>query len=134
MKAEMPMAMNANRNETHSARSQLPCSHGLRGSERTGPWEWPCPAMSPACATAIGLGTSLGLLALLRRQPLREVSRLHHLYRRPHQRVAGAAQLGTDQHIPADPGRGGVGVVHDARHGVGLNPELGDVEGVDHVV
>ncbi len=33
MKAEMPMAMNANRNETQSARSQLPCSHGLRGSE-----------------------------------------------------------------------------------------------------
>src|SRR3954449_9171323 len=103
MKAEMPIAMNANRNETQIARSQLPCSHGLRGSERTGPCEWPGPAMSPACATAIGLGTSLGLLALLRRQPLGEVSRLHHLHRRPHQRVAGTAQLRADQHVPADP-------------------------------
>src|ERR1700759_4097675 len=102
MKAEMPIAMNANRNETQIARSQLPCSHGLRGSELTGPWECPWPAMSPACATAIGLGTSLGLLALLGRQPLGEVGRLHHLHRRPHQRVAGAAELGTDQHVPAD--------------------------------
>src|SRR6476646_10951545 len=111
MKAEMPIAMNANRNETHSALSQLPCSHGLRGSERTGPWEWPCPAMSPACATAIGLGTSLGLLALLRRQPLGEVSRLQHMHRRPHQRLTRAAQLGADQHAVADPGPRGVGVV-----------------------
>src|SRR3954452_10535739 len=117
MNAEMPIAINANRNETQIARSQLPCSHGLRGWERTGPCEWPCSVMSPACATDIGLGSSLRLVTLLRRQPLREVVRLHLLHRRPHQRVAGAAQLVADHRVLAVPGRGCVRVVHVAWHG-----------------
>src|SRR5215213_10360491 len=57
-----------------------------------------------------------------------------HAHQLAHRGVPEPAQLGTDHLVVAEPVRGEADLGREARHGVRLQPELGDPEAVDHVL
>src|SRR5919112_2017273 len=92
-----------------------------------GTQSWGLRPLSRAPAAARG-----GLLALLV-EPAVELALGDHAHVLAHRGVADPAQLGAHDLVAADPVRREADLGGQARHGVRLEPELGDPERVDDV-